>query len=246
MNKDPPAINGYEWRRNIQGGLRGFVRSWQQTQTDIAETETSLRQDLTRFNPEAPGARKATAPFEKKYPHLEVIELSCYISVKKADVPRYWLDQTAVFLDLYFNKWAAALERGDREGHLHVQFTGQVHSANTPEAIELIKNLFKSHLQGPLDNVSCGFKPFDKTQTFPFMLSYVTKDRHLAHYGFRYSSNFTQAELHRGQTEYAIRRGYSDKDRTKLTKKNFFTILRSWATDNFFLSNSRLSAGFFS
>ncbi|KAJ1444305.1 hypothetical protein M885DRAFT_553303, partial [Pelagophyceae sp. CCMP2097] len=160
---------GWIFMRNIKmTNVRGAVRSYALTRPALEG-----RQGPTADAPA--GGNLHAAPFGNNFTHLPIIELSITIVLTKDDVPKDWLEGFKRFGKDHLVSFVAALERGDKKNHLHIQATARVHALHGQ--MDVIKSFMVDYFTGftVQKSTKVQVKPLEGTQTFLSMIGYVLK-----------------------------------------------------------------------
>lgn len=154
------------------------------------------------------------------------VEFSITIVVNGGHVPPGWLDAFDSWMNVRCTAGIGALERGNKEQHLHIQAAARlrVQGPVGKPTINLLRNQIKSAL-GVRRNDGSGckveIKAFAPGQQWSLMLGYITKDEGKPHYRM-VSLNVTREEIEAGKTRLASAKLSYEDDRIVLTKKNVF------------------------
>lgn len=158
---------------------------------------------------------------------------SLTITKNKADIPQVWFTECRKTLDnLELIKRAmVSLERGNRNGHLHMQGVFEGHLDLEPKAVAGFVALFKAALgcvRG--DAMKVTLKPFTASQSWRAMIGYCSKDNKLGHYE-HYLKNISEDEIREGVKEYNKVKLDPMSGKIALTKANVFKEgYRYWFT----------------
>ena len=173
--------------------------------------------------------------------NLPLLNLSVTLSKKSGHVLPAWLKLVDEWMKLRCEAGAAALERGGRQQHLHVQIMLRMHIAE--QDIKMLADELKSLVgwrRGDGSGIYCQTKEFAPGQTWQMMLGYVHKDSTQPHFKICLH-NINSNDIVKGIAEWQTAKLSYEDDKILLTRANLFQRLASYRanacpdTDNTFL-----------
>ena len=159
---------------------------------------------------------------------LPILYLSVTLSKTKGHVLPVWLSLIYEWMKLRCLSGAAALERGGKSQHLHVQIFLSMHIA--PQDIEALKKEMKSVVgwkRGDGSGVYCQAKEFECGQTVSMMLGYIHKDLKQPHFQVRLH-NIDPSDVTRGIAEWQTAKLSYEDDKISVNKGNIFHRLNAY------------------
>ena len=174
---------------------------------------------------------------------LPLLDLSVTLSKQKGHVLPGWLNMVYEWMRLRCKAGAAALERGGKQQHLHVQIMLRMHVCS--QDLSALRDELKALVgwrRGDGSGIYCQVKEFTPGQTWEMMLGYVHKDQSQPHFDVRLH-NIDNTDVLRGIADWQTARLSYEDGMIVLSKGNMFQRLATWRmnahpeSDNTFLED---------